>query len=282
MLINWHYRQKIVENVTIKIIKSRHGREKDIHLKLNALQLPKAVPDWEYFCNYDCKQNVIHQGQLFECLEPHVSEDKFDNGKWRFLSKIPDALTDETADSFFGSNRGKNAIRYAIQKAIALVNYSQRFIEIGFSVYAKDFMWATLEDQVTIADQRFPSGRIVGKITKITFFADANHRIMRLIIACNALSEFAEIPLEKLNAYFKSLSIPAGENRICLEHIVTKVQVENSPEEQEDILSKSSAKTAEELRSVLKKHPTKIKVFLHPLNTAKVVFRDVNLPDFVM
>ncbi|MDR3151224.1 MAG: hypothetical protein LBT67_00030 [Holosporaceae bacterium] len=282
MLVNWHYRQKIVENVAIKIIKSRHGREKDIHLKLGALQLPKAVPDWEYFCSYDCKQKVAHQGQLFECLEPHVSGDKFDDGKWKFLSKIPDALADETAGSFFCTNRGKNAIRYAMQKAMALINYSQRFIEIGFSVYARDFMRATLEDQVTIVDQRFPSGRIVGKITKITFFADANHRIMRLVIACNASSGFTEIPLEKLNTYLKNLSITAGENRVGLEHIVTKVLVENLPEEQEDILGRSDAKTTAELRSILKKHPTKIKVFLHPLNTARVVSKDVNLPDFVM
>ncbi|MDR1361863.1 MAG: hypothetical protein LBJ16_01445 [Holosporaceae bacterium] len=282
LLIDWRHRQKIVENVTLKITtKSQLGREKDIYLKLGDLQLPKSIPDWEYFHSYRGQQKIIYRGQLFECLEAHVSADKFDDTKWKFSSKIPDALADETADSFFKTDRGKNAIRYAMQKAIALINHSRRFIEIEFSVYAKNFLLATLEDQITIVDQRFPSGRMLGKITKIVFSADANQRIMRFTIACN-VAGFSEVPSEKLDSYFQNLSLGVEENKIEAGDIVTQILVENLPEEQEEILQQSGAKTVVDLRAELKKHPTKIKILLHPLSTTRVVSKDIKLPDFLI
>ncbi|GHU12716.1 hypothetical protein FACS189449_06900 [Alphaproteobacteria bacterium] len=283
MLINWHYKQKRKENITLKVVntKVKHGREKDVHIKLNSLQLPKEYQRWNYFCYYGCCQKVLHGECLFECVESHISEDKFDEAKWKFLSKIPDALPDESASSFFGTDRGKNAIRYAVQKAIALINYSSRYVEIDFSVCAKDFMDTTLDDQVTLIDNRFPGGSICGKITKIVFFADCDCRTLNITICCN-LDGLNEIPPEKLNEYFHQLQIANDTPKMNKEDIVMKISVANMPEEQEELLSKIKAKTPAELKSELRKYPTKIKIMLHPLSTMRVITKDYQIPDILV
>ncbi|MDR2794795.1 MAG: hypothetical protein LBB12_03395 [Holosporaceae bacterium] len=283
ILVNWHHKQKINENVTVKIIntKSNGGREKNIYLKLGPLQLPKAQRKWLSFWEYNCGEKVLYSGQIFECLAAHVAEEKFDETKWRLVEKIPDALADETASSFFATDRGKNAIRYAVQKAIALINYSSRYVEINFSVYAKNFISVALDDQITIIDDRFPCGSISGKVTKTAFFADCNHRILNITICCN-LGGFSEIPVEKTNEYFQKLSINDEGEKINSQNIVTQISVENLPEEQEAWLAQIKAKSVAELKDELRKHPTKIKIKLHPLSTSKAIIKNHNIPDFLV
>ncbi|MDR3179429.1 MAG: hypothetical protein LBT70_00835 [Holosporaceae bacterium] len=283
ILVNWHHKQKINENITIKVIntKSNGGREKNINLKLGPLQLPKAQRKWHSFWDYNRGEKVLHSGQIFECLAAHVAEDKFDEKKWRLLEKIPDALPDETASSFFATDRGKNAIRYAVQKAIALIKYSSRYVELNFNVYAKNFINVTLNDQITVIDDRFSGGSISGKVTKTAFFADCNHRIFNITICCN-LGGFAEISTEKINEYFQKLSINNEEEKINSQDIVTKISVENSPEEQEAQLAKIRAKSVAELKAELRRYPTKIKVVLHPLSTTKAIRKNHPIPDFLV
>jgi hypothetical protein len=279
MLVHWNYRQKIVENVNVKIVNTKlnYGREKTLHFKLNAIQLPKQYPKWSLFDHYMIGDKVLNDGFIYECLEDHFSRNSFDKTKWKEFKKIPDTMWNQSKSSFFESNRGKNAIRYAIQRATALINCSSRYVEISFCVDAKEFLHISLDDAMRITDPRFPNGQITGKVIRTKFIANANHRIICITIAC--CRDYREPPIEELNKYFDELLIDE-EKKIKPQNIITEIRVTNLPEEQEKFLSNCNAETIHELESALKKHKTKIKLRLRPLNTTRVVTKDINLPDF--
>ncbi|MDR0678509.1 MAG: hypothetical protein LBF44_03165 [Holosporaceae bacterium] len=277
LILNWAYKQKRVEVVNVKIINSSSGkgREKDVHLRLNAIQLPKKYQEWNHFTYYGYGDKIQRQDSILKCKSPHLSCENFEMDKWDFEEKIPDAMADETSSSFFAKIRGKNAIKYAMQKAVALINYSSRYVEIDFCVEAKNFISATLDDQITIRDRRFENGFTTGKITRIRFIGNTNHRIIKFTIGCGNSNQLKNF--EKLNSY--EIKISEDDSKINPADIVKNIEIKNPPEEQISILSSMTARNASELQNELEKHPTKIKVSLHPLNTMKVVTREITLPD---
>ncbi|MDR1551668.1 MAG: hypothetical protein LBS14_03260 [Holosporaceae bacterium] len=280
LIIGWAYRQKRVEfaNVTILNRSSPHGREKNLCLKLNAIQLPKKYPIWNHFTYYGDSEKVQYGDSIFECACAHVSGENFEFSRWKFAQKIPGALLNDTSSSFFATQRGKNAIKYAMQKAIALVNYSSRHVEIDFSVDASKFIFASVDDQVTIRDDRFPNGRIVGKIIRTRFIGSADRKIMKFTIGCRTAD--LSRSFDKLNSY--EIRVDDDESRVNPGDIVQKIQVENPPEEQIEVMSRMVAHSGAELEQILRKCVTKIKLFLHPLNTARLISREIMLPDFEM
>jgi hypothetical protein len=165
-----------------------------------------------------------------------------------------------------------------MQKAIALVNYSSRNIEIDFCVEAKKFMNAGVDDQVTIHDNRFSGGSISGKIIRMRFLGAADRKIIKFTIGCSD-ADLSQ-SFGKLNSY--PISVPADTGNVNPADIVQKIEVENAPEEQIAILARTIANSSAELSAELKKHATKIKLYLHPLNTARVITRAITLPDFEM
>ncbi|MDR1235661.1 MAG: hypothetical protein LBJ96_01500 [Holosporaceae bacterium] len=277
LIVGWTYKQKRKEIVSVKILNpsSQHGREKNIFLRLNEIQLPKKYPSRDYFTYYGCGNKIQYKGDIWECVSPHISGENFEQDKWRFVQKIPDALTDDMSSSFFATNRGKNAIKYAIQKAIALINYSSRHVEIDFCVGAEKFIFVDLDDQITVHDTRFKNGSVSGKIIKKRFVGSADKKIIKFTIGCSAADLSGNF--DRLNSY--EISITKDENKINPRDIVRKIEIKNSPEQQIEILSNADAHTDLELQSLLKKHATKIKLTLHPLNTTRMVTREIQLPD---
>ena len=288
MLINWNYKQKRIEMINVNLVNTKNssGREKKIRIKLNSIQLPKYYPRWRGFSYFKITEKIFHNGFIFECTEDHFSSSDFDEIKWRKLKKIPDALPDDSSGSFFATNRGKNAIRYALQKAHALVNYSSRYVEITFIADAKNFLFATIDNQITISDSRFKNGKVTGKITKTSFIGNSNHKIVRISMAC---CNFDGIESEendqqtieaKLNEYFSKLQLQDNQVRVKPDDIITGIEVHNPPEEQEVAISKKTFFSVSELESQLKQYKTKIKIHLHSLSTARVIVKNENLPDF--
>jgi hypothetical protein len=275
LILSWAYKQKRIETVNVKIVNSSsgRGREKDLRLRLNAIQLPKKYQEWNHFTYYGYGDKIQRRGSILKCKTPHLSCENFEEDKWSFEEKIPDAMTDETSSSFFAKVRGKNALRYAMQKAVALINYSSRYVEIDFCVEAKNFMFATLDDQITIRDRRFRNGSVTGKITKIRFIGNADHRIIKFTVGCGN----ADRNFEKLDAY--EIKIAEDDSKINPADIVKNIEIKNPPEEQISILSSMAARDVSELQRELERHPTKIKISLHPLSTTKVVTREITLPD---
>jgi hypothetical protein len=278
LLLAWNYRQKRQEVVRLGIINGQYknGREKSLFLRLNAIQIPKQYPVWSYFTYYGCSTKVIHRGSVFECREGHISGREFEKGKWKFLKKVPDALSDDSG-SFFATNRGKNALKYAIQKAIALAGYSSRYMEMDFCVDANRFLSVTVNHRATISDGRFPGGSISGKVIRTKFMANAERKIMKITIGCGGADENY---LEKALAYHPD--IQDDDSRVNPGDIVTDIEVKNPPEEQTAHLVQMKAKDISELKDELRKWATKIKISLHPLSTTRVVSRELDLPDVVL
>ncbi|MDR0677205.1 MAG: hypothetical protein LBF57_00820 [Holosporaceae bacterium] len=276
LVIGWTYKQKRTEIVNVNVLNnsSSHGREKNLYLRLRAIQLPKQYPLWNHFTYYSYGDLVRYRDKIFECNSSHVSSIDFDSKEWKEFKKIPDALPDETASSFFATQRGKNAIKYALQKAISLVNYSSRYIEIDFCVEAKKFISVTLNDQITIRNNGFANGYIVGKVIKIRFTATADQKIIKFTIGCRSADLSGNFA--KLNSYV--IEIADDESRVQPADIVKNIEIKNSPEEQIELMHQSFDKTLEEL----KKHATKIKLSLHPLSTTRSIIREINLPNFEM
>jgi hypothetical protein len=281
LILGWNYRQKRTEIARVHVIneKSPSGREKNLFLRLNAVQNPRQHPTWNYFTYYGCSNKVLYRGSTFECQEAHVSGQKFEEKNWKFVKKIPDALADDSCSSFFATNRGKNALKYAIQKAAALLNYSSRYVEIDFCVGAKNFMFATINDQITLRDVRFSGDIISGKIIRMQFLGSADQKIMKITIGCRA-DGAREDYLEKISSH--DFSIDKDDSKIHPADIVTDVEVKNSPEEQIKHLAQLKTQDVSELKNELKKHATRIKISLHPLNTMRVITREIDLPDIVL
>ncbi|MDR0631815.1 MAG: hypothetical protein LBF54_01025 [Holosporaceae bacterium] len=280
LILNWAYRQKRIEAVNVRILNpsSPHGREKNLYLRLNAIQLPKKRPNWNNFTYYGRSEKIRHGEDVFECMTPHVSGENFEPDKWRFVEKIPDALKNDMSSSFFSTVRGKNAIKYAMQKAIALINYSSRNVEIDFCVEAKKFIFASLDDQITIHDGRFSGGRVSGKILRMRFTGRVDQKVIKFTIGCCAAK--LSRSFDRLNSY--GIDVSDDASTVNPSDIVQKIEIKNTPEEQIDVLSRTVARTSGELKDELRKHATKIRLFLHPLNTARVITREVTLPDFEM
>lgn len=286
MLFCWHRKQKISESIRLDVVNSKinRGREKRIFMRLNSIQLPKEYPYWNFFTQYYSGDKVIFEGSVFECSVPHLSTNFFDEKNWKKIVKVPDALPSDSCGSFFKTERGKNAIKYALQNAIALMNYSARYIEISFAVDATEFLGVTINDQITLFDARLDGGKISGKVTKTRFVATSKKRILHITIGC-CLQNFLENSTEQINKYLKKLWSENNDSnndndRFSMGDIVRDVEVINPPEEQEKILGESNAKSVTELESRLKNHPTKIKIFLAPLKGS--VAKNVELPQFFL
>jgi hypothetical protein len=279
ILFGWNYKQKRTEIVRASIVNGKlpRGREKNLFLKLNSIQSPRQFPVWACFAYYRCGDKILHDNGIFECKEAHISDRNFEIEKWQLLKKTTNALIDDTKSSFFATDRGKNTIKYAVQKAVALMNYSSRYIEIDFCVDAKKFVFATINDQISIHDARFQENVISGKIIKTKFIANADQQIMKITMGCSE-NTLEENCFEKITGH--SIDITEDDSRINPSDVVTNIEIKNSPEEQIAFLSQKTAKSIFELKNALKKCVTNIKLSLHPLNTTRVVAREVNLPDF--
>ncbi|MDR2107814.1 MAG: hypothetical protein LBO73_04870 [Holosporaceae bacterium] len=280
LILGWRRRQKRTEIVNLKVVNpsSPHGREKNLYLRLNSIQLPKKYPLWERFVGYVRGDRVRREGSVFECRSSHLSGENFETEKWKFAEKIPDALPDDASSSFFATPRGKNAVRYAARKAVALINHSSRRIEIDFCVEAKNFIFAAVDDEITVRDAGFKNGLIRGKIIRTRLSANGNNRIMKFTLGCR------EADLSENFASINCAEIPIVDDndRGNSAPVVKRIEIKNSPEEQISLLSAANAGSVSELENELKRHATKIKLSLCPLNTVRAVVREINLPDMTL
>lgn len=284
LICGWHYKQKRTENLHVKIVNnhSKYGRTKDLYFKLNGLQLPRKHPTWLGYTHYAVSDSVIYSGRVFKCKENHISSQTFDETKWELIYVVPDAIKNEACRSFFAENRGQNAIKYAIRRAIALINYSSRYIEVDFCVHAEKFLMdINLDNSVKISDSRFPDGCIEGKVIKTKFVADADQKLLKVTIGCRGNCKL------DCNAANEKLSTPIPIHAESTEginptDIVTGIEVKHLPAEQIEVLQSSSFSSIQHVKETLKKYVTKIKVILHPQNTMRELTKNIVLPDFVI
>ncbi len=270
-VLGWEYHQKRTENVCVSICDKNYSRSKDISIKLDAIQLSKNYPRWYAFKNYLRADRVIHEGWIFECGEPHFSGENFDESKWQRIEKIPDALENDQLNSFFATERGKSAIRYALHKIAALMNFSRRYITINFSLDANKFSEISVNDSITFSD--LFSHPISGKVIQTKLILNNKKRLMNLSVGYspdNVLDIF-----ELVKNY--DFEIEPDKDKVEILDIVKNISIENDPDTQENLLGSRSFSSEFEAMNFLKKYPTKIHVDLHPISQKREIIRNIKL-----
>ncbi len=270
-VLGWEYHQKRTENISVAICDKNHSRQKDISVKLGAIQLSKNYPRWYAFKNYLCADRIIHDGWIFECDIPHCSNENFDEKKWRRIKKVPDALKNDQLNSFFATERGKSAIRYALYKIAALMNFSRRYVTINFCLDANKFSEISVNDSIKFSD--LYSHPITAKVIQTKLILNEKTRLLNLSVGY--------IPDNKINIFNLvknyNFEIEPDEDKIEISDIAKNISVENDPEYQENLLTSRTFSSESEAINFLKKYPTKIHVDLHPISQKREIIRDINL-----
>lgn len=270
-VLGWEYHQKRTENVCVSICDKNHSRRKDISIKLGAIQLSKNYPRWYAFKNYLCADRVIYEGWIFECETPHYSNEKFDESKWRKIEKVPDTLENDQLNSFFVTNRGKSAIKYALHKIVALMNFSRRYVTINFSLDANKFSKISVNDSIAFPD--LYSHSITAKVIQTKLILNDKKRLMNISVGYSP-DNVSDI-FELVKNY--DFEIEPDEDKVEISDIVKNISVENDPELQENLLCSRTFKSESEAKNFLKKYPTKIHVDLHPISQKREIIRNIKL-----
>ena len=270
-VLGWEYHQKRTENVCVSICDKNHSRRKDISIKLGTIQLSKNYPRWYAFKNYLCADRVIHDGWIFECKTPHYSNESFDESNWKRIERVPDALKDDQLNSFFATERGKSAIRFALHKMAALMNFSRRYVTINFSLDANQFSEISVNDSITFSD--LYSRPITAKVIQTKLILNNKKRLMNISVGYSPDNVSDIFDLVK-NYNFE---IEPDEDKVEISDIVKNISIENDPETQQNLLTSRTFKSESEAMNFLKKHPTKIHVDLHPISQKREIIRDIKL-----
>lgn len=273
MIIRWNYRQKITEIVKLRLLNRHHknGRQKNLRFCLRPICLPREYPHWSPYQHWSAGSCVLHEGYVWKCDQAVSGEKNFTPSKWRKVEKIPDAMPDDSCGSFFATTRGKNAIKYALQRAAALLNYSSRYIELTFTVSANSFPDLSIADSVELHSiPTLPSSTMRGKVIRTCFIADAKRRLLRVTIGCGIERE-----LDQIKHY--SPTIAAPRENFSPADIVRRVEIVNLPDAQIAQLQSTRFSTTEEAKKALRKCNTGIRIAMHPQNTRPEILRTIEL-----
>lgn len=274
IIFNLDYSHQMRETVHFKIKRNtKNIHTKHLNIELKNIQLPKKYQHWKSYVYYCESDFVLENGYTWKCTKSHQSTKEFETEYWEKQSKIPDALSCDSCTSFFATPRGQNSIKYAAQKALALLNYSQRYIEIEFSVQIKDFFDVSLDDEITLKNISNYCEEIHGKVIKKQLVATTKHSFIKVTIGCGKL-----LDMNVLNNWIPKIDItPMTSN-----DIVQSVEIINPPEQQIAALKKIDGHPLSELKQTLQKMTTKIKVIMKPENKVSLINRDINLPDITV
>jgi len=270
-VLGWEYHQKRTENICVSLCDKNHSRRKDISIKLGPIQLSKNYPRWYAFKNYLCADRIIYDGWIFECMTPHFSNESFDESNWRRIEKVPDALENDQLNSFFATERGRSAIKYALRKMAALMNFSRRYVTINFSLDANKFSKISVNDSITFSDlYTYP---ITAKVIQTKLILNSKKRLMNVSVGYSP-DNVSDI-FELVKNY--DFEIKPDEDKVEISDIVKNISIENDPESQENLLTSRRFQSESDVVNFLKKYPTKIHVDLHPISQKREIIRNIKL-----
>lgn len=269
-ILNWEYHQKRQEILEVSLIDSKHTRTKNISLELNPIQLSKDFPYWVACKNYSINDVVMYAGHIYECQKSHRADCDFHHENWKHIGVVPDALGDDTLSSFFATDRGKFCIRYALRKAAALINCSQRCMSVIFCVDGNKFWPITVNDQIEFCDLNMH-----GKVVQTKLIFNENKRVMWITASCSP-ENYSDV-WEKIRSY--QFEIDQDSHQLNIGDIITGIAIENPPEDQEKMLTSADFSSEAQAKRALMAHATKIHVGLHPLSVKRNISRTIKLPD---
>lgn len=280
IIFNLNYTKRMQETVRFKLKKnSKNQHIKRIHFDLNSLQLPQKYPHWNAYTHYCVEDSIIHNEHIWKCKKDHFSEQNFDETNWIKIEKILDAIPDDSITSFFETIRGQNAIKYAAQKALALLNYSQRYIEVTFGVLLDEFFDISLDDEIVLKDIGDYYEEIHGKVIKLQMIAAHDKAYIKVTIGCGASEN---LDWEKLKNWIPTVAVENSDEDIPLEEIVRSIEIINPPEQQHKLIQNFHGESISELQQSLANAATKVKVIMKSQSKVTTINREINLPDITI
>lgn len=294
--VYWQYLQPRKESIDLTVknfISTNTSRQKNVHIKLQAIQLDQQYPYWNKHTKYFIDDIIINKGVIYKCIKNNEIGEELDENHWIVVGNVPDALCDESANSFFDTNRGRQAIMHALLRASSYIKYSAMCNEITFCGSIDDFYHISVGNQLHI--EILPSDAlnekrkmiITGIVNKVTIYADSNRQFVQIKINTTDNFNCADINNQKIdidnltidNLDLKNISFNDSINSLKLTQsdILKDIQVTSQPDDQEKYLSTLGKLSLNKLKNEIKLHGVKIKILLGTLHQNNHKINRLNL-----
>jgi len=171
--LGWSYRQKRreVASFTLKhnVQDMNGGSQRVKTLSFSLASILGRNHLWQPDHVYTKGFQVLHEDAVYKCIKRHQSGDSFKPSKWLKQENHVHVDGQAARASFFPTERGQQAISYALEIAKAHIAASARCITVSVAARLEDLMNITLDHNLTIRDSRLPGGAVKGKVIGYRF-----------------------------------------------------------------------------------------------------------------
>ena len=133
---------------------------------------------------------VQHNGEIYECLIDHKSSDGFRNVDttfaklyWSKVERTNAPLEYWHRSTFIHTERGKQAIDFAVNFAAAELKRRSRFIELSFTAQFEELKDIDTNMRVRLDHPLIPGGWSEGKVTQYEIVDSGSERYVNVVIA---------------------------------------------------------------------------------------------------
>ena len=196
LALRWRYRQHRREELSFSLshgvqgLVPSGGQVQAINVTLQEVLLDTVTALWQAGQSYSVDQKVRHGEFVYQCLLAHTADASFGNdqatNRWQQLAADGSALGAGWRASFFSTNRGRQAVHHAIERARVALAKSARVVRVTVKAAWSELQAVTLDHSVTISDARLPGGTVTGKVVALRFYSDGDsgERWAEVTIAC--------------------------------------------------------------------------------------------------
>lgn len=302
--MGWSYEQKRRESTSFSLSQNLQGEgnspERSKSLRFQLAAIFGRNQSWEPHHRYSKGFTVLYEGKIYKCLKPHLSGDLFNLKKWQLLENHVHVDAQAGRATFFPTDRGQQAIAYALEVAKAHLAASARCIQIDLSAPLSELLDVTLDHTLSITDPRLPGGTVKGKVIAYRFVVDGKtgERIAHIRLGVSmgtGMQVIAEMPqsqdylepdvweesiscLDEIHKRSKTglcFRIDQGEHLmgVCRplmlsdQDLLEEIEIINDGEQQNRKLAKRQYPHSFDLKAALKEMPTNIRLKLKNLKT---------------
>jgi hypothetical protein len=174
--LGWSYRQKRRE---LALLTLKHnvqdlggGGQRTKTLQFCLASILGRNSFWEPNHIYTPGFQVLHEEGVYKCIRRHQSGEFFNPRKWVKQDNHVHVHGQAARATFFPTDRGQEAIAYALEVAKAHLAASARCIHVNIAGHLNDLKDITLDHNLTIHDPRLPGGTVKGKVIGYRFIVD--------------------------------------------------------------------------------------------------------------
>jgi hypothetical protein len=174
--LGWSYRQKRRETALfvlkqdVQDLNGQASRTKTLVFNLASILGKNHF--WQPSHIYSQGFHVLYGDAVYRCIRRHQSRDAFNVKKWQRLDNHAHVDGQAARATFFPTDRGQQAIGYALEVAKAHLAASARCITVSLTGDLRDLKDVTMDHTMSIQDPRLPGGTLKGKVTGYRFIID--------------------------------------------------------------------------------------------------------------